>query len=971
MHRRRTSLAAGIVLAAMVLLAGLAGASTPPASTVTVPGSAGQTASSSWTGTIPPGANPTSACNGLPAAPEDSHTVNVNVAPGTYTTVSAKFTFSISWTPSSPNGQTSDEILSVYGPDGSEIGSSDGSGTTEQVTAFDLPAGPYRVVACGFSNALPQPYDGKLEITTSPAGNDGGETTVPSAPANGLAFSAAVPSDNQRDESEPLIEISKDGLIYTCGPTGFSGASDYAQVSTDDGDQFHLLGTPPRGQQGSGGGGDCGLATGTAKNEQGKYQYTYSGLGPLTGFTSSTSPNDGRSIATGGPQAAGATQQGGGADRQWNVSVGAKTVLISYNQQAPRNVVVQRSTDGGLTYSPLAPIAAPNPTFPGPMRYDERNDVVFFGWDKDNRINLSISRDKGATWTACNAAIAPSTTAGFVVADADSAGNIYIAYTEDARYHTYMVVLKAADVARCNEPTTAQPATNPGFSAPVQVDRDAVRTTVFPWLVAGGEPGRVAVTFYGTETDGNPNTGAFKASWDVYVNQTVNALDAGRTFSQVKATTHPSHYDSICLNGLGCDIAVPPGDRSLADFFAIDYSPTSKRLHVTFNRAEKKPDEASGHVASPMVVSQVGGPSLGGGSVSRPDRVALRSSSPDQTGDALSAYSVTAPAVVPPAPPTKNEPPADLVSASIGPEVDLVSGAAVPNGGFTLTFKVADLSTAALQQSLTSTGSGSLLWVFRFANGYQAAAASARWNPVTGFTFGYNDYTTGSVQCGSSGEKCLQYPGDTPVQGAADQATGTIRVNVPRFLLRALSGGTGPGQRPTETPATVGSRFYDAAIFSLGNVSPLQNVQSFLYPLDNTPAMDFLLPAPGSGTGGGGGGTGTPCKLTGGGSIGSGSNEGKFSLSVHAAGKGNVQYRDIQAGVDFRSTRIDSITCLADGKTARVQGQGRNDMDGSTVTFGLEAVDNGEPGSSDSLTITIGGSYRKTGTLTKGNLQVR
>jgi len=80
----------------------------------------------------------------------------------------------------------------------------------------------------------------------------------------------------------------------------------------------------------------------------------------------------------------------------------------------------------------------------------------------------------------------------------------------------------------------------------------------------------------------------------------------------VKATTHPFHYDSICLNGLACD-TTNPGDRSLADFFAIDYNPLSQKLLVVFDRGEKKPDEAAGHVATPMSVTQTGGPSLGGG----------------------------------------------------------------------------------------------------------------------------------------------------------------------------------------------------------------------------------------------------------------------------------------------------------------------------------------------------------------------
>src|SRR6266550_4402004 len=286
-------------------------------------------------------------------------------------------------------------------------------------------------------------------------------------------FSAAAPADLQRDESEPLVTIDAAGNIYTCGPTGFSNAADYAQVSTDGGDQFHLLGTPPRGQQGAGGGGD----------------------------------------------------------RQWLTFIDNATVLLSYNQQQPRNVVVQRSTDGGLTYGPNAALAARNPRFPGPMRYDAAHNIVYFPWDRGgpdgDHINLSISQDGGLTWTDCLAAVAPANAAGFVVADHDNAGNIYMAYGEAAKFHTYLVTLAADKVRACDQSVTAStqlPTTNPGFSAPVQVDRDAVRTTVFPWLVAGGAPGRVAVTFYGTESDGNPNSGSFKASWDVYVNQSLNAL---------------------------------------------------------------------------------------------------------------------------------------------------------------------------------------------------------------------------------------------------------------------------------------------------------------------------------------------------------------------------------------------------------------------------------------------------------------
>jgi hypothetical protein len=954
------------------LLTGSAAGSVPPASTVTVPTTAGQV-TDTWTGTIMPGVNATSDCSAPFEPVSDLHEVTINVPPGTYDTIDAQFKFTITWAADS----SSDEILTVVDPQGDVVGSSDGGSNVETVVANNLSPGTYKVLACAFLATEFTDYDGKLEITTTAHTI---EQDLPSAPANGLAFSAAVASDNQRDQSEPLLEIDKAGRVYDCGPTGFSNFSDYAQVSTDHGDQFHMLGTPPRGQQAAGGGGDCGLAFGTSRNAFGFYQYAYTGLGPLTGFATSTSPNGGQSLASGGPAGNGNTDEGAGADRQWMTFVDDHTVLLSYNQQEPRNVVVQRSTDGGLTYQVDAARAARNPRYPGPMRYIEPTNaypsgIVYFAWDRTaadgDHVNLSISQDRGVTWTDCLAAVAPGTTTLFATADHDSAGNIYVVYGENIRFHTYLVSLTANKTGLCNEPVNAStdlPTANPGFSAPTQVDRDAVRTTLFAWVTAGGAPGRAAVVFVGTETDGNPNSGSFKASWNIYVNQTVNALSTDpnnpATFSQVKVTTHPFHYDSICINGLSCDLSVPPGDRSMADFISLDTNPADGRIYVTWDRANKKPDEAAGHVASPMVSNQIGGPRLSGGTItSDPGHQVLRSSSNDPTGDALSSYSVMTPGVVPPDPPTTNEPASDFTSVSVGPEIDLIDGSTIPNGGVTVTMRVSDLSMASLLASATRTQSQSLLWLLRFTNGYQDVAAGARWNTAQGFSYGYNDYTTGSPLCqpGGPGDKCLLYPGDWPIQGDVNQATGTIRFSIPRFLLRALSGPTGADQRPLEVPATAGSRFYDGTAFSLGNtVSPDQIVQSFLYPFDNTPSMDFVLPTappppPSS----------VPCKITGGGTL--SSSGGKFSLNVHTGvpPSGSVTYRD--TNTDFRTLTITSATC-SDASHARITGAGRNN--GNDVTYTVDVVDGGESSSNDFFNLTMSPGGARAGNLSRGNIQI-
>jgi hypothetical protein len=870
--RRSVVTAAVIALGAFVLPAPAALAADPDHQSVTVPGSAGQTRTVTWTGTIAPGANPTSDCDGG-TSPVDIEEIAVSVPFGAYRYLSASFTFSIHWEPVSGDETLNDEILTVVNPAGegdpdggeadgpAEVGSSDSSDTTETVSATNIQAGTYEVQACGFANSTPQPYTGTLVIRTARLGS---ESSLRAAPANGLAFSASVAADPQRDEAEPLIETAPDGHTYTCGPTGFSSASDYAQVSTDGGDQFHMIGTPPRGQQALGGGGDCSLALAPTRNAQGNFQYAYSGLGSLNGFTTTTSPDNGHTLVNVPVQGNLGTDTGLLTDRQWEVFTDAQTVLLSYNQQQPRNIVVQKSTDGGLTFGPDAAIGGASPDFPGPMRtlparFDVNGHrVVFFAWTRGTDVNLSVSYDDGATFVDCVAAVAPGgPSTNFATADTDSAGNIYIVYAEKEHFHTYLVTLPHSRLDDCdqaigNNPLTAvAPKNDPqdvGFSTPLQVDRGAVRTTVFPWVAAGGAPGRVAVTFYGTETDGNPNLGTFRASWHVYVNESLNALSAGRTFSQVRATTHPMHYDSICLNGLGCDLSVPAGDRSLADFFAIEYNPASHRLQVVYNHDAKIPGEVTGHVASPMVVTQIGGPSLGGGSVSGGNRPVLRQASTDPTGDALANYSELF-GVPPGTPPTPvNEPAGDLRSLAIGPRT---------GGGFTVTMRLASLSPANLNKALTDTNSQSLLYVLRFANGFQPSAVVARYSPSNGWSFKYNDYDTLNTEClalpSTSSDKCLAFGvRGTTLRGSVNAGTGTITMSVPprfpggRSLLVALAGGQGPGQRPHLVQATSGARFYDASAFTFGDTQDTDGLvtetQTYLYPLDNTPAMDFRMP---------------------------------------------------------------------------------------------------------------------------------
>ncbi|MGB9377213.1 MAG: hypothetical protein WCB04_06830, partial [Mycobacteriales bacterium] len=137
------------------------GGPTPP------PGPGGTTTDlGSWDGTIAPGTNPTSECP-APAA-GDAHTINYTAPPVDPNTVNTSLTFTITWTPASPGGETtSDEILTVFDSAGKALASSDGSSTSESVSLSNPPSGSYTAVSCGFANAVAQPYHGSASVTTA------------------------------------------------------------------------------------------------------------------------------------------------------------------------------------------------------------------------------------------------------------------------------------------------------------------------------------------------------------------------------------------------------------------------------------------------------------------------------------------------------------------------------------------------------------------------------------------------------------------------------------------------------------------------------------------------------------------------------------------------------------------------------------------------------------------------------------
>jgi hypothetical protein len=818
------------------------GASEPSSQDVTIPAGAGAS-TFTWTGTVPftPSGAATNSCDTDPSGTgNDVHTINLTVPEGAYNGLVVRTQFKIEWEagPSTPAANLPDLILTLQ-KDGATLLSSDGGEPSEAVSLINPGAGAYATLACSFA-ALPPgtPYTGTLTLTAERAA---GITAPPSADARGLAFSASLVNDLQHAIGEPLVEVDKDGVIYTCGPVG-TPLPDFAQASLDGGDQFNLLGQAGSGRIGIGGGGDCGIATGLEKNSAGNYQLAYAGLTALLQYTVGTSPDRGQTF-TSSPLSSSA----GAVDRQWLAFTDADTVFMLYNQY-PISGVVQESNDGGLTYTP-AVFVSQNGGVNGPLRSMEISEnpahngkvALYYPWTMGNSVKLAISFDAGGSWNLCNLVDAEGDPGSlFPVADHDRAGNLYLGYTDASSYNTFMVTATAPEILQC---TGSDPKTVIGTSAPVQMNRDKVVSSVMPWLVASGEPGRVALAFNGSETAGPVDDATLPHVWNVYVSQSLNALDAAPAVAQVRATTHPMHYDQICVGGLGCTTG---GDRGLADFFGMDYNPVTGELVIVYNRSGKKPGDADqgGPITASTFMRQIDGPSNGGGTVLRGNRQVLRTATTDPASDAYGNYAdlfLT---------PTRVQLPAlDFTQMEILPALDLAAGQPLAEGGYTLSFRVGDLSDAALQQALDDTGGQSLLWLFYYFDGYEPRSISARWNPADGFSYGYDAELTGSLDCGVPddpglfGDICSAYPGLTSVEGKADQTSGTLQITVPLSMIVALKDVAPPVRSPAEMPAAPGDRIYSAALYSFVNTaSSSQDMQGTLATADNTAAMDFLIP---------------------------------------------------------------------------------------------------------------------------------
>jgi hypothetical protein len=320
-----------------------------------------------------------------------------------------------------------------------------------------------------------------------------------------------------------------------------------------------------------------------------------------------------------------------GDDRMWNDAANdVSTVYVAYHDLATFNIDVQRSNNGGLTYTAGTGEAIDVATLPAAGSLaptDSANTAAQIKVDKsacpskgnlyvaftapDNAtentnggpqrsVYVGVSTDAGlgaATFTFSDHKVftspagSPGATHGnnniFPALAVDSFGNVYTVWSDNQN------ILLSSSSDQGNT-----------WTAPVRVNSGATvgKANVFPWAAADAN-GHLVVTWLGANLAGNSNDVATMqsacadgttdcwAQWSVYAAESFDGNASVPTFTQHAASDHFIHSGTVCTNGTGCS----GGDsRALADFFQVALD-AQHRANIAY---------ADDHLASPLCSQQ-------------------------------------------------------------------------------------------------------------------------------------------------------------------------------------------------------------------------------------------------------------------------------------------------------------------------------------------------------------------------------
>jgi hypothetical protein len=278
-------------------------------------------------------------------------------------------------------------------------------------------------------------------------------------------------------------------------------------------------------------------------------------------------------------------QQGPENDREW-LTRGEKqgVVYLTYHDFAGGFPIIERSDDGGQSFTPCGTIidpsgpAASNYTPSGgtlvskPVVAPDGTIYVEFATPDSTAAPVGASLDHMYLATAkggCNGGTVFTNTVIYENPDANVA-NIFQAFGRDAGGDLYVLFggnLTKADADRTNLYLFTS-SDNGKTWKHAQVNPDSLGANVLPAVAGGQAKGEAVLGWFGSASKDPNDT---KAQWKYY---SATTYDGGQTFAETTVTPNVIHYGDICTQGVFCGL-IPgqPGDRDLADFSSAAVNP--------------------------------------------------------------------------------------------------------------------------------------------------------------------------------------------------------------------------------------------------------------------------------------------------------------------------------------------------------------------------------------------------------------
>jgi hypothetical protein len=388
-----------------------------------------------------------------------------------------------------------------------------------------------------------------------------------------VALPKSLPGTGQMQGGEPSLAFDPtgDGHLYAVAPGGADKGINF-WGSGDNGATWQYVRTIGS----NAGGGDSDVEVGIDHK-------VYALDLEVASSAVCRSTDFGKTFGDGCETGAAQDQAGAEEDRQWlaHDPSDANTVYFNYHDFVLQAPIIEKSTDGGGSFSPCGNLVDPtNALFPSAIG----NTIVGkTAVAKDGNIYVPVG---APTMTQ----VAQSGTSGvadygqIVIAhhkgcngdqfdntvvysnDGGSFSNLFISNAVGPDNAVYVIASGRLDATGpYNTYLWVSRDQGKTFSkTPIKVNSGDLTANVMSAVAAGNKPGQVVLGWYGSQNVKTPND--TKGEWRYYL---ARSDDYGATWQQATVTPNVFHYGDICTVGILCT----SGNRNLLDFSSVGVDP--------------------------------------------------------------------------------------------------------------------------------------------------------------------------------------------------------------------------------------------------------------------------------------------------------------------------------------------------------------------------------------------------------------